>query len=202
MSSKFEMPSDSAATDRTLLRRFRTGQDDAATELYLRYAKKLETLARSEMANRLTARFDPEDVVQSVFRTFFRRASEPMFDGPSGDQIWQLLLVIATNKVRKLGRFHRQQKRDVGRTVTATEDMPPPETVDHVPLLVLQMVIDESMADLPEYQRTMIEMRINGHTADEIAEATGRCSRTVERVVKRFREQIDKYIEGNHVDHT
>ena len=193
------LESESVSSDRSLVRRFRNGENQAATELYLRYAVKLESLAKRQMSTKLAARLDAEDVVQSVFRTFFRRAGEPFFDAPTGNQIWQLLLVIALNKVRHLGRFHRQQCRDVGRTVSAELETTNSETVDHVPLQILEMVVTDAMGNLPAYQRQMIELRLAGHTAEEIAIHTKRCSRTVERILKRFREDMKKHIDvGNN----
>jgi len=202
-----EPPDDFAATDRTLVRRFQSGQNAAATELYVRYAERLAKLARSSMSPRLNSRFDPEDVVQSVFRTFFRRANEPFFQVPSGDQIWQLLLAIATNKVRKLGRHARQQKRDVGRTVTMDEAGTAGGAsgvtggAEHESLAILEMVLRDVLAELPDYQRTMIEMRIEGYTTEEIAAKTQRCTRTVERIVQRFRDQMSRIVEANDVEH-
>ncbi len=188
------------STDHSLVRRFRHGEDDAATQLYIRYAARLEQLARREMSAKLAARFDPEDVVQSVFRTFFRRASTGTYQVPPGDQLWQLLLVIATNKVRHLGRFHRQGKRDVARTVASPvspgEEIGSGNSPDHAPLKILELVIDEATADLPAFQKQMIQLRIQGHTAEEIAAKTQRCARTVERVLKRFRDTMTRHIEG------
>jgi RNA polymerase sigma-70 factor (ECF subfamily) len=192
-------PDEFAATDRTLVRRFQSGQNAAATELYVRYADRLAKLARLEMSPRLNSQFDPEDVVQSVFRTFFRRANEPYFQVPSGDQIWQLLLVIATNKVRKLGRYARQQKRDVGRTV-AIDEASSAASDDHASLAILEMVVRDSLEGLPEYQRTMIELRIQGYTTEEIAARTQRCTRTVERIVQRFRDQMNRIVEASDVE--
>jgi RNA polymerase sigma-70 factor (ECF subfamily) len=58
-------------SDGSLIRRFRLGEDDAATQLYKRYAERLHRLAQRNTALDLTRRFDAEDVVQSVFRTFY-----------------------------------------------------------------------------------------------------------------------------------
>ena len=57
----------SESSDHSLLRRFRSGEPDAATELYVRYAQRLQSLAKSQTSHQLSSRFDPEDVVQSVF---------------------------------------------------------------------------------------------------------------------------------------
>src|SRR4051812_37943280 len=81
------------ASDRSLLRQFRQGEKDAPTELYLRYAARLRALAEKQSGADLARRVDPEDIVQSVFRTFFRRAAHGQYDVPQGEEIWKLLLV-------------------------------------------------------------------------------------------------------------
>ena len=104
-------------SDRSLLRRMRGGADeDAAYDLYVRYAQRLMQIARQKTPADLAIRVDPEDIVQSVFRTFFRRASAGQYDVPEGEELWKLLLVIALNKLRSHGAFHRAVKRDVQKT--------------------------------------------------------------------------------------
>src|SRR5438093_1250171 len=87
-------------SDQTLLMRFRRGDADAATALYLRYAKRLRALAQKQTAGTLSVRMDPDDVVQTVFRTFFRRAATGHYQIPDGEELWKLFLVIALNKIR------------------------------------------------------------------------------------------------------
>ncbi len=183
------------SSDRSLLRRFRRGEDDAATELYARYADRLVHFARRKTAVGLASRFDPEDVIQSVFRTFFRRAADGGFDVPPGEELWQLLLVIALNKVRRLGKYHRRQRRDVGQTVPseAAQEMATPDVADS--WIILQMVVDEALEQFPAPQRLMIERRIQGDSIVDIAAETGRCRRTVERVLRQFRDTMSEYID-------
>jgi RNA polymerase sigma-70 factor (ECF subfamily) len=182
-------------TDRSLLRRFRQGEGDAATQLYLRYAQRLIAFAEKQTSQSLAIRFDPEDVVQSVFRTFFRRATEGGIQVPAGEELWQLLLVIALNKIRRLGKFHRRQRRDV-RTTVSTETIRDTDTMgQEASFRMLRMVVDEALEQLPAFQRTMIEMRIQGYSIVEIAEHTQRCRRTVERVLRQFRDYIAEYID-------
>ena len=154
------------------------------------YAQRLQLLARANTPDLLATRFDPDDVVQSVFRTFFRRAAEGYFDVPAGEELWQLLLVIALNKVRAWGKYHRRQKRDVRQTVGSTflDEAPSPD--DQLSLQILSMVVDETLQQLPALQQQMVAMRIQGHEVAEIADATQRCTRTVERVLQRFRQKV------------
>lgn len=178
-------------SDRSLLVRFRQGEQDAATALYLRYAKRLQALARKQTAADLARRFDPEDVVQSVFRTFFRRVSQGHYDIPAGDELWRLFLVISLNKIRDLAAFHRAAKRDVSATVGVAAG-PPAQAVsnDGEALGTLQSVIDDILAALPDVQRQMVELRIEGHEVAAIAARTQRSKRTVERVLQQFRDQL------------
>jgi RNA polymerase sigma-70 factor (ECF subfamily) len=193
------MPAESALSDRSLLRRFRAGEQDAATTLYRRYAHRLQALARRQTSADLSPRFDPEDVVQSVFRTFFRRAAAGYYDVPAGDELWRLLLVLALHKVRDLAVFHRAQKRDVSRTWTVEKSDQSEQDLsvdDRVAYQSLKVVIEEVIRELPVPNRKMIELRIEGNEIAEIAEQTQRSKRTVERTLQAFREQLRELIEG------
>src|ERR1700745_2922919 len=85
-------------SDHSLLRRLRGGDEDAATQLYFRYANRLLALAEKKRSAELASRVDAEDIVQSVFRIFFREAREGHYDVPDGEDLWKLLLVLALNK--------------------------------------------------------------------------------------------------------
>ena len=103
-------------SDAALVRRLRGGQADAASTLYLRYALRIRRLAEQQLGSGLGRRLDPEDIVQSVFRTFFRRTRCGQYDVPEGEELWKLLLIISLNKIRATARHHRSAKRDVGCT--------------------------------------------------------------------------------------
>lgn len=184
-------------SDRSLLRRFRIGQNEAATELYVRYASRLMALAKSKTASSLSTRFDPEDVVQSVFRTFFRRAAAGLYEVPPGDQLWQLFLVLALNKVRALGVYHRAKKRDVSRTKGSANIEAYSGVTQEGPLQILSLVIEEITGQLPEVQQQMIQLRIEGYELTQIAERTDRSLRTVERVLQKFRRRLAQLINEN-----
>jgi RNA polymerase sigma-70 factor (ECF subfamily) len=186
-----------APSDRSLLRRFQNGQADAATLLYLRYAERLLTLAASQCGSDLAPRLDPEDIVQSVFRTFFRRAAEGHYEVPEGEELWKLFLVIALHKIRSTARFHRAAKRDVRATASGSPSGPDARDVeapDEIALTSLRMVIDELLDSLPPSMRPIVELRIDGHEVDEIARRTQRSRRSVERALQEFRTKLSDLI--------
>ena len=186
-------------SDRSLLQRMHKGSDeDAAYNLYVRYAQRLIHLARQRTPADLATRVDPEDIVQSVFRTFFRRASAGQYDVPEGEELWKLLLVIALNKLRSHGAFHRAEKRDVQKTSSLVPDQENAKQGIDAELAkqFLQMSIDEVVSKLPEASQMIVRLRIEGYEMQEIAQQVKRSKRTVERVLQSFRSAMMSDLEG------
>lgn len=194
-------------SDHSLLRRFRRGNQDAATQLYVRYVHRLRALVRANCSTQLTRRVETEDIVQSVFRRFFRRVLQGDYDVPPGEELWGLFLVIALNKIRAEEAFHRAGKRDMRLTIAdgAADCLlanRPGE--DDVAYAALQLTVDEALERFPPQQRQMIELRIQGHEVAEIARETGRSKRSVERALQEVRTVLRALLEegGNHAPST
>lgn len=181
-------------SDRSLLIRLRRGQQDAATELYLRYAQRLRSLVRARCSPQLARRLEPDDIVQSVFRRFFRRVLQGNYDVPPGEELWGLLLVIALNKIRTEESFHRAGKRDV-RLCSETPDPSVMQSFTDDDAAHLQLCIEDALTQLPEQHRQMVELRIQGHEVSEIALHSGRSKRTVERILQDVRARLRRLLE-------
>jgi RNA polymerase sigma-70 factor (ECF subfamily) len=176
-------------SDRSLLVRLRRGQQDAATQLYFRYAQRLRALVRARCSGQLARRLEPDDIVQSVFRRFFRRVLQGDYDVPPGEELWGLLLVIALNKIRTEEAFHRAGKRDV-RLSSQPADPSLLETQAADDHAMLEVLVEDALAQLPEGHRNLVELRIQGHEVAELARRTGRSKRTVERILQEVRSRL------------
>jgi RNA polymerase sigma-70 factor, ECF subfamily len=187
-----KQPGNGNASDRSLLQRLRRGEESAATALYLRYARRLLALAQAKTSEALAAKEEADDIVQSVFKSFFRKASAGLYDVPEGEELWNLLLVITINKIRAKGNYHRAAKRDVRLAAgdQALEAVPSEEAGNDTALAELQMVIDEILKGLPEKSAEIVELRIAGTEVNDIVAKTKRSKRTVERVLQDFRERL------------
>ena len=186
-------PASAEPSDHSLLRRFRRGSQDAATQLYLRYVNRLHALARAQVSPDLARRVDIDDIVQSVFGSFFRGASHGYYDVPAGEELWKLFLVIALNKIRAKGAFHRAAKRDVRLTAGGEAYERRLEALpggDEASYAFLQLSIGEALERLPPQHRQMVELRVEGHEVAEIARLTGRSKRTVERLLQQARKRL------------
>jgi RNA polymerase sigma-70 factor (ECF subfamily) len=96
-----------------LLQRVQAGDPEAVGQLFARYARQLTRLAEQHLSRKLAGRLDGEDVVQSVFRTFWRRQAKGQFRIDSVAQLWRLLVTITVRKAQARGRQHTTAARAV-----------------------------------------------------------------------------------------
>jgi RNA polymerase sigma-70 factor (ECF subfamily) len=184
-----------AASDRSLLRRYRDGQESAAAELYRRYAQRLHALARAQLSADLARQVDVDDVVQSVFGSFFRGVSDALYDVPAGEELWKLLLVIALNKIRKKAAYHHAARRDMRRTTELDPSLAALIADPQAAGDFLQVVVDEALAALPPPQQRVIASRLEGLQVQEIAVAVGRSKRSVERLLQQACARLSRLLE-------
>ena len=105
-----------------LIDNVRAGSNDAAEEIVNEYTAALVAVARRQMGAKLARRVDPEDIIQSTYRSLFVRMREGEYELGSGRDLWKLLVTIALNKVRRKAKFHRADRRnmDLDQSVTAS----------------------------------------------------------------------------------
>lgn len=184
-------------SDQNLINEFRDGSEDAATEIFLKYARRIHGLADAQIGNSLKTRFDGDSIVQTVFRTFFRRAKEGQYDVASGDDLWKLFLVIALNKIRRNAAFHRAGKRDTDKTLALLPEDSGQKEIDENSLFILNLTIGEIIEKLPEKHQQIIRLRVDGMTVEEISDKTEVARRTVERVLQGFKAKLREEIQPN-----
>jgi len=176
-------------SDGSLIRAFRKGDQTAATALFERYANRVQALAGKRCNGSYSARFDAEDIVQSVFRALFHGIRKSAYEVPADGQLWGLLLVLTMNKIRSQMDHHRAAKRSVYRTQQEETQLRPVQDED-ASAEFLRVVLDDIMTGLPESNRSIIQLRMEGYDVKEISERTSRSRRTVERVLNDFRSRI------------
>ena len=191
------MSEDSCAN---LVARWRAGDEQAAAELVQRYTTRLVALARSRLSGNVAHHVDPEDLVQSAYRSFFSKARRDSIEiEPNGD-LWQLLVTITLHKLHNQMKRVTAQKRAAQKEQSfGSEDSllglrglalggdPSP-----VEALALVDLLEQVMRSLEPAERRMLEMRLQGYTLAEVA-AEVRCSeRTVRRTVAEIKERLQR----------
>lgn len=165
--------------------------DDAERKVVERYSRSLLAMARRQLPNRLRQRLDPEDIVQSVYRTFFRRLNEGEFSFEDSHDVWRLLAAMTYNKVYNVVKFHGRQRRDVNReSNTVGSDVADEQRGDSQvgpeDLAVLVECLEALMANLPDDYRPIVVMRLEGYSIEEIASQIDVSRRTVLRVLAKL----------------
>jgi RNA polymerase sigma-70 factor (ECF subfamily) len=174
------------ASDNSLIRRVRSGEENAATDLYDRYAARVFGLVQKQMAGYLQAHTEPEDIVQSVFRSVFRGVNHAGYEAPDGGTLWQLIAVLAVNKVRRSGSALLAAKRDVRRSIPLDSHGDLEETTPQE----VELAIRESIEQLTDAEREVVSLRLQAFTIYEIAEKTSKSRRSVERLLQSAREAL------------
>ena len=138
-----------------------------------------------------------QDIVQSVFGSFFRRAREGFYEVPDGGELWRLFLVIALHKVRSKAAYHHAAKRNAHRTIGGAQAQRRIEShasANERPSVHLELVVREILERLPAQSRVMVELRIEGCDVAEVARKTGRSKRSVERILQETRLSLGKLL--------
>ncbi len=179
---------------KSLFTRWLGGDQSAATQLFAMYSRKLTALANRRLSNCLRARIDGEDVVQSVFRTFFRRAREGQFQFTDSQQLWPLLVKITVVKACGKARHCTAGARDVRRD--ASHDWPAAlmESLSREPspdqAAILVDLIDRLLEGLPPLSADILGQLLAGCRKTEIAENLGISRQTVYRHLDLFQQQL------------
>ena len=176
-------------TDRSLVVMVRDGDEDAANILYERYARRVLGLVESKLGAKLRTTTEPEDVVQSVFRSMFRGVQSGNYEAPPGSTLWNLLAVISVNKLRRRATHQSAQRRDIDRLVSL-ESVNDGAAIDESSVEFLEICVRETVEHLRPLDRDILALRIQGFTVDEISEQTSRSCRTVERSLHNSRKQL------------
>src|SRR5262245_62341319 len=98
-----------------LMARLRLAENAAAAELHARFVRRLVALAHARLEAVSPAKADPEDVVQSAFRSFFRRNQAGNFEISTWDSLWALLAMITVRKCSARRKWLGAQRRDAAR---------------------------------------------------------------------------------------
>lgn len=174
------------------------GKSNAVEEFWMNYGDSLQRVAERQIASWLRRRVDPEDVVQSACRTFFRRAGAGDFSLENKDDLWKLLLTITLNKVRMQARFHSRNRRSINKEQAMPEEanLQPAEWDHAIEQVELQDMLKVAFKE-DEERHQVLQMWLEGRTQNEIAKVIGCSERTVRRIQDRIRKDLSDYLKDD-----
>jgi len=181
---------DQAADTDSWLKKVVDQSEGYESEAVARFANRLVMQARAELPQYLRSRIDPEDVIQSVFHSFFKKHKQNQFEFSAASDVWKLLSAMTYRKVANKIRFHHRSRRDVGRereidakALAAASDQAASGSAITIMIELLQGILERLS---PLHQQILL-MRMNDHTIEEISAQVHVSSRTVNRALLRVR---------------
>ena len=167
-----------------------------------RFTRRLIGLARAQFDARLLHKIDPEDVVQSAYKSFFLRYGEGALAAEGWDGLWGLLMCITLRKCADRVRYHKAERRDVGREAAAPAEGDGPwlHAVGREPTpeeaVVLAETVEGLLRGLDGDERAVVELSLQGFSTQEISDRLGRATRSVRRLRERVRMQLEQMREA------
>ncbi len=166
------------------------GDELAAREIHERFAKRLLGLAKVMLSDKLAARLDPEDVVQSAYRSFFVKTRTGQLAIRESGELWRLLSAITRHKalhaVERETTDKRQPERETSGAEMATTNDSPAEVA---------AVADELaaiLAELSAEQCRLFELRLHDEPPERIAIKLNKSPRTVRRMLLELRQVFER----------
>ena len=187
-----------------LIRRVRTGDEQAASELVQRYEPAIRRAVRVRLADtRLERAFDSMDICQSVMASFFVRAGLGQYDLSGPDQLLRLLATMARHKLADQVSRERAECRDnrrveegsaSSRDVMANSPTPSREVAARDLLLEVQSRLS------PE-ERRLVEMRQQGREWNDIAAELGETPEALRKRLARATGRVAQELGLDDFDH-
>lgn len=177
------------------------GEDQATRQLLGQYSARLVSLARRQMSPRLQVKVAPEDVLQSVFRTLFRRLDSGEFELRGWGALWGFLSLMTLRKVRRNVDRYTTSGRDIAREVSLesleeADDFENQlfEIPDREPTPVEAAIFADEfcllLSGLDERDRRTVELLFAGEEPVEVARKLQCSQRTLRRTLTRLRKRI------------
>ncbi len=198
---------DSASRDdwERLIKGLMSGDEVILREFHRKFGPMLHGIADSRLAPSMRRRFDADDVVQSAFRTFFRRARIGYFKFDDNQRLWNLMCAITLTKLREKARFHTRHSRSVkreqsvegsGESASARSEL---ESSQPTPAESIEFAdaFEALLSSLDENEQKLVDLKLQDLTNDEVAETLGVSERTVRRMLNRLQEKIEGALEAD-----
>jgi serine/threonine protein kinase len=184
----------------------RLEREEAGRTIWDQFAPRLRALVRRHLDNRIRRREDENDILQSVFSSFFLGQFEGLTRPSSRAELWKVLVRITMCKVVNTAHRHKAARRDVRRERPAARE-PASQSSSPLPQWMLEhvdrsqpspeekaIVLEELkhiLQGLSPELRQIVVWKLEGFTNAEIAASIGRTVRCVELKLQLIRKRIE-----------
>lgn len=172
---------------------------DSAKRLYERYIASVIRLASRSLDQRLGAKVDAESLAHSVMESFFVGRQNQEIEVDNWAALYGFLAKVTIRKALNRNRLHHQKKRNDRVDAFGNQRSAPVSLSEHLTanpeagpaeLAEIHDLINVAKDRLEGDHRKIIEVFLKNGSKDDTADETGFSTRTVERVLEKFRRII------------
>ncbi|MCR9293737.1 MAG: ECF-type sigma factor [bacterium] len=183
----------------------REGRSTAAMHIWQHYFDRLVRAARARLKGQDRGMADEEDIVVSVFESFYRAAKEGRFPQLAGrDELWRLLLTMSARKIVDKQRHDHRLRRGAGQTVRSLQEATGDaglaiQVIGNEPTPEMVAMMTESVERLFSHLgegplRELAVAKLEGYSNAELSQRFGCSERTIERRLHLIREKCRQEI--------
>lgn len=172
---------------------------DAAKRLYERYITSVIRLASRSLDPRLGAKVDAESLAHSVMESFFMGHQNKEIEVDNWAALYGFLAKVTIRKALNRNRLHHQKKRNDRVDEFGNQRSAPVSLSEHLAanpeagpaeLAEIHDLINVAKGRLEGDHRSIIEAFLKTGSKEDTADETGFSTRTVERVLDKFKRII------------
>ena len=182
-----------------ILNNARNGDSIAEATVHREFVDKLVRVASRRINSRFQAKVAPEEVVQSVFASFFRRHRDQEYHFDSWNDLWAFLLRITICKCADRIAEFQTLKRNILREVRPTNESdsdPKPYLKTGGPtaeeVVIFEDTLDQLLNKLDKRQQKVVCLRLQGMSNLEISQVIGRTERSVYRMLQKIKSVFEE----------
>jgi RNA polymerase sigma-70 factor (ECF subfamily) len=187
-----------------LIRRVRVGDQAAATELVRRYEAAVRRVVRVQLRDpRLRRILDSLDISQAVLASFFVRAASGQYHLDRPEQLFQLLVMMARNKLASQARQPYVVRRvtqffDPGSAGPAEVVAPGPGPGQHADWRDLLQEVRHRLSD---EERRLADCRAQSQTWEDIAAELGGSPEALRKKLARALDRVSHQLGLDDLNH-
>jgi RNA polymerase sigma-70 factor (ECF subfamily) len=182
-----------------LLERLGRGEVAVAGDLHVAYAAYLRVVVRRQMSDRLRARCDSADVVQSVWAHVVRQVASSGWRVGSEPQLRALLAVIARRRVASRARSFARSIPQVDAEGSDCDTLPAIGQPRPSEVAQADELWERMLALCPPEHRAILHLRREGLPLTEVARRTGLHEGSVRRILRQLARDLALRVEPEHL---
>jgi RNA polymerase sigma-70 factor (ECF subfamily) len=175
-----------------LVARVRRGDEAAVAELVRRYEPEVRRVAHARIGPALRPHLDSMDLVQSIHRSLLLGLRQGRFDVKTPENLVALAVTLVQRKVARIWRRLQGQPGVINGSANAESILLRLPGKDEDPARIVEQdeQVRRLLDSLPELDRRLIELRLEGCTTAEAARALDMSPDVLRVRLQRLRERL------------